>query len=63
MGRGGWGALIAWGLALCGLGCASSGVPLEEVSDQPIALVYWDEADARDNRDINQRAQQEGLPA
>ena len=53
--------LIGWGLALFGLGCASSGVPLAEVSDHPIALVYWDEAAARENLDSNQRGQEESF--
>ena len=58
----GWqGVLFAWGLTLLGLGCATSGVPLAEVSDHPIALVYWDEGAARENLDSNQRAQGEGF--
>ena len=54
--------LIAAGLFLWGLGCASSGVPLEELSDEAIALVYWDEASARDNREFDSRAERDGLP-
>ncbi|MAI24610.1 MAG: TolB family protein [Myxococcota bacterium] len=58
----GWqNALIGWGLVLLGLGCASSGVPLAEVSEHPIALVYWDEAAARENQESNQRVQADRL--
>ena len=34
------------GIAAAG-GCAGPGLPLDEISEAPIALVYWDAATAR----------------
>ncbi|MDE0886316.1 MAG: hypothetical protein OSB70_12385 [Myxococcota bacterium] len=45
------GLLVLASLA-CLSGCASSGLGLGEISDAPIALVYWDEADARKRADL-----------
>lgn len=53
-------ALMAMGTALLGIGCASSGLPLEEVSDKPIALLYWDEAATRDNEEAKLQSQSQG---
>jgi hypothetical protein len=39
--------VLCVGFLLGSGGCAGGGVPLEEVSDQPIAFVYWDAATAR----------------
>ena len=33
-------------------GCATGGLGLEEISDMPIAVVYWDESDARERADL-----------
>jgi len=55
--------LLALGTALLGMGCASSGLPLEEVSDKPIALLYWDEAATRDNEEAKLASQSQGTPA
>lgn len=33
-------------------GCATQGVPLEEVTDIPMALVYWDGAEARERMEL-----------
>lgn len=41
-----------------GVGCATSGVPLDEVSDQPIALVYWDESAARKRAELQAQSEQ-----
>ncbi|MAI77866.1 MAG: hypothetical protein CL917_02895 [Deltaproteobacteria bacterium] len=49
--------VVSW-VGLLGLSCATSGVPLDELSDQPIALVYWDEATSR-KRAESQRSERE----
>ena len=53
-------AFVTLGTVLLGMGCASSGLPLEEVSDEPIALLYWDEAATRDNQEAKLNASQQG---
>ncbi len=47
-------ALLLAGGALSGLGCASSmgGLSLEEVSDSPIAFVYWEPEAARRRQEL-----------
>ncbi|MFP6638865.1 MAG: hypothetical protein VCC04_01370 [Myxococcota bacterium] len=55
-----WGWFSLWGLAVAlGFGCAASGVPLNELSDQPIALVYWEEPAARKRAEQQALAQQD----
>jgi Tol biopolymer transport system component len=50
-------AWIPWILgcwAVVALGCASPGLPLEELSDRPIAFVYWEENAARERYELTQ---------
>ncbi|MDG2334039.1 MAG: hypothetical protein P8Q97_07410 [Myxococcota bacterium] len=44
--------LLVLAFLACLSGCASGGLGLGEISDAPIALVYWDEADARKRADL-----------
>ena len=51
-----------WLCALVALsGCASGGVPLEEVSDVPIALVYWDSSAARQRVELMEELSGRGV--
>jgi len=44
--------LLSIGVGVATGGCAGPGVPLDEITDAPIALVYWDAANARKRQDL-----------
>lgn len=42
------------------LGCAGPGLPLDEISDAPIAFVYWDSTSARKRQDLIEQMESGG---
>ncbi len=53
---GAWGTLAVFVL----FGCASQGVPLKEVTDIPMALVYWDGSEARERMELMEQLAGQG---
>lgn len=51
------GLLGAIALAASGAGCAGPGLPLDEVTDAPLAIVYWDAATARKRQELIEQMQ------
>jgi len=49
------GALVIAAAGLPAAGCAGPGLPLDEVTDAPIALVWWDATTARKRQDLIDR--------
>jgi Tol biopolymer transport system component len=45
-------ASLALGCVLWAVGCASQGLPLDELSEAPIAFVYWDTEAARVRKEV-----------
>ena len=57
-------ALLVWAISeLVILGCAGPGLPLDEVSELPIALVYWDATTARRRQELLEEMEARGAPA
>ncbi len=50
---------LALAVGLAAFGCATLGVPPEELSEEPIALLYWDNTDARRRAEILARMEQD----